>query len=44
MKSCKGGNEAMSAAENISLYKLPDVAEYFEGYVIANLSRPVYQV
>jgi hypothetical protein len=34
----------MSAAENISLYKLPDVAEYFEGYVIANLSRPAYQV
>jgi hypothetical protein len=33
MKSCKGGNEAMSAAENISLYKLPDVA-------IANLSKP----
>jgi hypothetical protein len=34
----------MSAAENISLYKLPDVAEYFEGYVIANLSRLAYQV
>jgi hypothetical protein len=30
----------MSAAENISLYKLPDLAEYFEGYVIANLSKP----
>jgi hypothetical protein len=24
MKSSKGGKEAMSAAENISLYKLPD--------------------